>query len=76
MFGGKCTGLRWVRVLWAREPHNDHCTDCQCYVQYECEVANGLEAPKHAECLMDHVRNEEIRTPWNAKRRQRNAVYR
>lgn len=64
MFGGRCDGLRWVRRYWQREPHGESCRDCQCYNAGECEVSDGIEAPKYAECLMEHIRLEEITDPW------------
>lgn len=67
-FGGKCTGRRWVLRYWAREPHGTHCGGCAAYELAACQVVEGLEAAHHGECLMDHVRSEEVTTPVSWRR--------
>lgn len=64
MFGGRCTGVQWVRRFWEDFPHGEHCNQCHCYRVGECEVDSGVEGVQEAECLMDFVASEEITTYW------------
>ncbi len=51
--GAKCKGYAFTEFYY----HNIHtlCNECNCASSNQCEVANGQESIKEAECYIDRL---------------------
>ena len=59
--GGKCNGYCVVYEAWNQYYGRGECFNCNCLVDGECQVINGIEKPKNADCLISFKETEGIR---------------